>query len=923
MLVLLSLLLACDSDGDGFKGKDDCDNGSAAVNPDAVDTCNGIDDDCDGKIDEAPPTWYADSDGDGFGDEANPTEACGLPSGYAANADDCDDSDASVHPSAIEVCNDGVDDDCDGLADGDDDSLDAASSTLYYADTDGDGFGDNLSSRRFCSEPADHVLDNTDCDDGAAAVNPAATEVCNDGVDDDCDGLSDDTDDSLDMATTSTWYADDDADGFGRDADTLAACAQPSGYAGAAGDCDDAAASAYPGGAEVCDGLDNDCDGLFDDQDDSVDLSTLRDYYADTDSDGYGDIDDSQTSCSPPSGYVADSSDCDDDAAIINPGATEVCNGGVDDDCDGLSDDADSAVDLSTGSTYYLDGDTDGYGDPASSTAACEAPSGYTSDASDCDDGDAAIHPAATEICDLADNDCDGDIDDADSSVDTSTGSTWYADSDSDGFGDAATSVAACLAPSGYGANDTDCDDADASTFPGAAASDSTTDCMTDADGDGYGSDAPGSGVVAGTDCDDAVATAYPGATEVCDGADSDCDGTTAELAVPGDYSTIQSAIDAASSGDWVCVADGTYAETLDFGAKELTLESQNGSASTTVDGSTGSGTILTIDGGQTSASSVSGFAFTGVDSKVGGAIVLDGASPVFSDIVISDNSYSCSGSCTGMIYAYDSESTFSELVIRDNSVSLSGEDTLYGLGFYVEYSSLEISDYDFMANSVNTTGGDNAVAGLALYADSSLLIIERMDVRDNAYSDVGGSDLFAGMLYSDRNLTYLENAIFAGNSSDAQVVAGLAICSDSSDDLVLSQASITGNAMTGTSGNFGTVYSAGLLEALNSDLSNNTTNDTGNGAGWHSSGLLDLAYCNTYNNGTADFDGSATDPTGTDGNVSTDPGYKDTTAADAEDWDLSLDTGSALIDAGDTGLLDSDGSGSDIGAYGGENAGW
>ncbi len=125
--------------------------------------------------------FYADADGDGHGDPGVFLEACEAPPDHVAGADDCDDGDAAAFPGAVEVC-DGDDDDCDGAAD---DGLDRSA---WYADADGDGYGDAASPTDACAAPAGHVADATDCDDTDGAVNPAATEVCDNGADDDCDG---------------------------------------------------------------------------------------------------------------------------------------------------------------------------------------------------------------------------------------------------------------------------------------------------------------------------------------------------------------------------------------------------------------------------------------------------------------------------------------------------------------------------------------------------------------------------------------------------------------------------------------------------------------------------------------------------------------------------------------------------------------
>ncbi len=513
--------LGCDAPRGYVADDSDCDDGDASVHPAAIERCDSVDNDCDGTVDEDDAvdaaTWYADDDADGYGDPIASTLACEAPSGYLADGTDCDDNDDDIHPGATELCN-GFDDDCDGATDEDD----AADVSTWFADVDGDGYGDTASSDRDCDQPSGYVADDSDCDDSDASINPRATEAC-DGVDNDCDGLVDDDDSAV--TGRSTWYLDYDGDSYGDVTLSAEACDQPSGYVADATDCDDRDASAYPGGDEYCDGVDNDCDGTVD-EDDALDVST---WYLDGDADGFGDASSSRDACSSPSGYVADGTDCDDGDAGINPGATEVCNGS-DDDCDGTVDE-DDAADVAT---WYADADSDGYGDAATSELDCDQPSGFVADDADCDDGDAGIHPAAAEICDGVDNDCDGLTDDDDSSV--SGGGTWYLDDDGDGYGDPGSSVEACELPSGYLADDSDCDDGDAGIHPGATeiCDGVDNDCdgdvddddaditglsiwYLDADGDGYGVDtdsleacfAPTGYVAVAGDCDDDDASVW------------------------------------------------------------------------------------------------------------------------------------------------------------------------------------------------------------------------------------------------------------------------------------------------------------------------------------------------------------------------------------------------------------------------------
>ncbi|MCB9745509.1 MAG: putative metal-binding motif-containing protein [Alphaproteobacteria bacterium] len=348
-----------------------------------------------------------------------------------------------------------------------------------------------------------------------------------DGLDSDGDGVVNNADNCPDDANAS--QTDTDGDGVG---DVCDECDGDDALGDADGDlecadvdCDDNDATINSSATEICDGFDNDCDGNTDDEDSGVDLSTGSTWYADSDGDGFGDLSTTTLACDQPSGYLSDTSDCDDSDAAIHPDALEVCDS-VDNDCDGDVDDDDASVDLSTGATWYADDDGDGYGDLNSTALACDQPSGYLNDTSDCDDSDSAINPAAQEVCDSVDNDCDGDIDDADASVDLSTGATWYADSDSDGFGDAASSLAACDQPSGYLSDDTDCDDSDSGSYPGAteiAYDGIDQDCdgsdLCDVDGDGQAAEA-----CAGDDCDDEDPDIYLGATEVFyDGVDQDC----------------------------------------------------------------------------------------------------------------------------------------------------------------------------------------------------------------------------------------------------------------------------------------------------------------------------------------------------------------------------------------------------------------
>jgi hypothetical protein len=404
----------------------DCDDADATVYTGATEvTADGVDQDCDGG-----EICYTDADDDGYRPDATSTttsvDADCDDTGEALLTEptgDCDDAAAGTNPAATEVCDAAdVDEDCDGLADTADDSLDPDSAGTWYVDDDLDGYGDDTDSGTIaCEDPSDtgttYVADATDCDDTDAGISPAATEICDAAdVDEDCDGLADDLDTSAASAGKTLWYVDDDADGFGDPLLTASlACDDPSDtgttYADQADDCDDGDAAVNPDATElVADGIDADCD--------SIELC-----YVDADDDGYRPDATSTTSsvdldCTDSGEALATDGvdDCDDTLATRNPGATEVCDAAdLDEDCDGLADDADSSVDAGTFTAWILDADEDGYGDDAASpTLACEAPTSadYVTDASDCDDSAADINPGATEVCsDGADNDCDGTAD--------------------------------------------------------------------------------------------------------------------------------------------------------------------------------------------------------------------------------------------------------------------------------------------------------------------------------------------------------------------------------------------------------------------------------------------------------------------------------------------------------------------------------
>ncbi len=311
----------------------DCDDENPEVNPAIQETCNGVDDDCDGDIDQGfdNAVYYIDGDGDGFGTPFPALRTCARPSGYVRNADDCDDNNPDINPDASEVCNDGIDDDCDGVSDDADVTLLLETRSTFYLDGDADGFGSPFVVFEACKPLANWVTNSDDCNDNVQEINPAVDEVCNE-IDDDCDDLTDDEDPSILSETQQTVWSDGDADGFGNpDAAFLACFPEPGFSADNADDCNDFTALINPAQVDVCNGgTDDDCNPDTDEN-----IISGDGYYVDIDGDGYGDPATEILSCDVIPGRVLLGDDCDEGDIDINPGAFDVCEDGIDQDCSG------------------------------------------------------------------------------------------------------------------------------------------------------------------------------------------------------------------------------------------------------------------------------------------------------------------------------------------------------------------------------------------------------------------------------------------------------------------------------------------------------------------------------------------------------------------------------------------------------------
>lgn len=525
-------------------------------------------------------------------------------------------------------------------------------------------------------------------------------------------------------------------------------------------------------------------------------------------------------------------------------------------------------------------------GDPAGSSAVDADADGYDTTV-DCNDSDPSIHPGATETCTATmDLNCDGSF----GSVDT----------DGDG-------VVACL----------DCNDANASVHPGATevcdANSIDEDCsgaaddadanatgktvfFLDSDQDGYAGSttashchAPAHYLATSTDCDDTKASVHPGATEVCDGVDQDCDSTVDfGSTVPTHYATIQDAIDHASSGTHVCVLSGSYVDTMFVKNRTgLIVEGQDRD-SVLFDGKLSSQAV------QLRNSSVTVRNFTMTTTGSSGMVAgLYGGTPVLENVRIHDVVQTTDW-CNGVLMIDGSDAT-----LRD--VQLDGNQFVCATG----------------SSGVVTINNGNKTA-----------TFERVSIVDNVFS-VGQRYRGAIQLYNHdldaSNLVIANNSVSCSTASCTFYAHGIG--GEGAVALALSNATIAMNVagtnmeQAGATAFWGvsSAFVRNLIVAFNTSDLEKTARLLLVPAG------ADVAYVDAFGNdveANTDWIGIA-DPSMVSGYVTDDPSFASLSGTSALGWDLSLASGSALVDTGDPSLQDPDGTRSDYGAYGGPGGTW
>jgi len=374
--------------------------------------CDGQDNDCDGQTDEAGAqgctVYYLDKDSDGYGVDSASSCMCASEGYYTAfESGDCDDTQPAAHPNAGEDC-DGIDNDCDGLLDILDPNILVPPCELQAGVCAGIKKPASLCEQmewKACGPDLYKAIDpayqdgmeqdcdglDNDCDGQVDEDFSWFPEECN-GVDDDCNG-------KIDEGLLHDYFLDGDGDLYGDENSKVTACFAPQGTIATGMDCDDSDPTIHPGTEELCDGKDNDCDGLADQFDEACSQGCAEGKRTCTDA--------KWSECDAPKPLSC----VDWESCKYQPMCVAACPPEPSEQCNGLDENCNGEIDEGVLVTFYADVDGDGWGIETATTLGCFPPIGYAAKKGDCADNNHSAYPGAVEVCDNVDNDCDGDVD--------------------------------------------------------------------------------------------------------------------------------------------------------------------------------------------------------------------------------------------------------------------------------------------------------------------------------------------------------------------------------------------------------------------------------------------------------------------------------------------------------------------------------